>query len=108
MQGITSVQWEDNISTVEGIQYSWGRILISACLVINNVESLIMTKRYPRFLYYNMKFSFESFSKIEADFMPFESWAGVLQVQPCFEIIDNFVFGVFYLSFKFNCLCYCT
>ena len=21
--------------------------------------------------------------------MPFESWTGVLQVQPCFEIIDN-------------------
>ena len=23
--------------------------------------------------------------------MPFESWTGVLQVQPCFEIIDNFI-----------------
>ena len=29
--GITSVQWGDNISTVEFIQYSEGRILISAC-----------------------------------------------------------------------------
>ena len=28
----------DNISTVEGIPYSGGRILISACLVINNDE----------------------------------------------------------------------
>ena len=28
---ITSVQWGDNISTVEGIQYSGRRILISAC-----------------------------------------------------------------------------
>ena len=27
-----------------------------------------------------MKFSFGSFSKIQADFMPFESWTGVLQV----------------------------
>ena len=53
MQGITSVQWGitsvlwrvfstvgDNISTVEGIQYSGGRILISACLVINNDEKI--------------------------------------------------------------------
>ena len=30
----------DNISTVEGIQYSGGRILISACLVINNDEKI--------------------------------------------------------------------
>ena len=29
--GITSVQWGDNISTVEGIQYSGVRILISEC-----------------------------------------------------------------------------
>ena len=86
----------DNISTVEGIQYSGGRILISACLVINRL-----------FLYYDTKFSFGSFPKIQADFMPFESWTGVLQVQPCFEIIDNFIFGVLYLSFKFNCLCDC-
>ena len=40
MRGITSVQWRDNISTVEGIQYSGGRILISACLVINNDEKI--------------------------------------------------------------------
>ena len=33
--------------------------------------------------------------------MHFESWTGVLQVQPCFEIIYNFIFGVLYLSFKF-------
>ena len=31
----------DNISTVEGIQYSGGRILISACLVINNDEKIL-------------------------------------------------------------------
>ena len=89
----------DNISTVEGIQYSGGRMLISACLVINNDEKIWT------FLYYDTKFSFESFSKIQAYFMPFESWTGVLQVQSCFEIIDNFIFGVLYLSFKFNCLC---
>ena len=53
-----------------------------------------MTKRYRRFLYYDTKFSFGSFSKIQADLMPFESWTDVLQVQPCFEIIDNFIFGV--------------
>ena len=87
---------------MEGIQYSGGRILISACL------SLIVTKRYRRFLYYDTKFAFGSFSKIQAGFMPFESWTGVLQVQPCFEIIENFIFGVLYLSFKFNCLCDCT
>ena len=77
----------DNISTVEGIQYSGERILISACLVINNDEKM------STFLYYDTKFSFgRSFSKIQADFMPFESWTGVLQVQPCFEIIHNFIF----------------
>ena len=91
----------DNTSTVEGIQYSGGRILI------RHVWSLIMTKRHQRFLYYDTKFSFGSFWKIQADFMPFESWTGVLQVQPCFEIIDNFIFGVLYLSFKFNCICDC-
>ena len=32
--------------------------------------------------------------------MPFKSWTGVLQVQPCFEIIDHFIFGMLYLSFK--------
>ena len=53
-----------------------------------------MTKRYRRFLYYDTKFSFGSFSKIQADFMHVESWTGVLQVQPCFEIIYNFIFGV--------------
>ena len=100
--GITSVQLGDNISTVEGIQYSGGRILISACLVNNNDEKILT------FLYYDAKFSFGSFSKIQADFMLFESWTGVLQVQPCFEIIDNYIFGVLYLSFKFNCLCDCT
>ena len=55
-----------------------------------------MTKRYRRFLYYDTKFAFGSFSKIQAGFMPFESWTGVLQVQPCFEIIENFIFGVLY------------
>ena len=89
----------DNISTVEGIQYSGARILISACLVINNDE------KKSTFLYYDTKFSFGSFSKIRADFMPLESWTGVIQVQPCFEIIDNFIFGVLYLSIKFTCLC---
>ena len=67
-------------------------------MVINNDEKM------STFLYYDMKFSFGSFLKIQADFMHFESWTGVLQVQPCFEIIYNFIFGVLYLSFKFNCL----
>ena len=46
MWGITSVQWGIPsvlwrvFSTVEGIQYSGGRILISACLVINNDEEI--------------------------------------------------------------------
>ena len=56
------------------------------------------------FLHYDTKFSFGSFSKIQADFMPFESCTGVLQVQPCLEIIYNFIFGMLYLSFKFNSL----
>ena len=92
----------DNISTVEGIQYSGGRILISACLVINTDEkiSTFFVIRYEIFI--------RKFSKIQADFMHVESWTGVLQVQPCFEIIYNFIFGVLYLSFKFNCLCDCT
>ena len=84
---------------MEGIQYSGGRILISACLVIKNDEKILT------FLYYDTKFSFGSFSKIQADFMHFESWTGVLQVQHCFEIICNFIFGVLHLSFKSNCLC---
>ena len=25
--------------------------------------------------------------------MPFESWTGVLQIQPCVEIIENLIFG---------------
>ena len=92
----------DNISTVEGIQYSGGRILISACLVINNDEkiSTFFVLRYEICIW---KF-FENSSRFHA----FESWTGVLQVQPCFEIIENFIFGVLYLSFKFNCFCDCT
>ena len=52
MRGITSVQWGDNISTVEGIQYSGGRILISTCLVINNDEkiSIFFVLRYEIFI----------------------------------------------------------
>ena len=46
---------EDSISTVEGIQYSGGRILISACLAINNDEKI------STFLYYDTKFSLGSF-----------------------------------------------
>ena len=86
-----------NISTVEGIQYSGGRILISVCLFINNDEkiSTFFVLRYEIFI---RKF-FENSR---------ESWTGVLQVQPCFEIIYNFIFRVLYLSFKFNCLCDCT
>ena len=49
-------------------------------------------------MYYDTKFSFGSFSKIQADFMYFESWTGVLQVQPCGEIIYDFIFGVLCLS----------
>ena len=92
----------DNISTVEGIQYSEERILISACLVINNDENIstCFVLRYEIFI--------RKFLKIQADLMPYESWTGILQVQPCFEIIDNFIFGILYLSFKFNCLCDCT
>ena len=64
----------DNISTVEDIQYSGGRILISACLAINNDAIFCITIR-----------NFHSeVSKILADFMPFEIWTGVLQVQPYF------------------------
>ena len=99
MWGITSVQWGNNISTVEGIQYNGGRILISTRLVINNDEkiSTFFVLRYEIFI-----------QKFFENFMHFESWTGVLQVQPCFEIIYNFIFGVLYLSFKFNCLCDCT
>ena len=91
----------DNISAVEGIQLSEGRILISACLVINNDEkiSTFFVLRYEIFV---RKF-FEDSSRFHA----LESWTGVLQVHPCFEIIDNFIFGVLCLSFTFNCLCDC-
>ena len=66
----------DNIRTVEGIQYSGGRILISACLVINNDENILT------FFVLRYKIFIQEFLKIQADFMPFESWTGVLQVQP--------------------------
>ena len=56
----------DNISTVEGIQYSGGRILIliSACLVINNDEkiSTFFVLRYEIFI---RKF-FENSSRFHA------------------------------------------
>ena len=43
----------DNISTVEGIQYNGGRILISACLVINIDEkiSTFFVLRYEIFIW---------------------------------------------------------
>ena len=67
--GIASVLWRlfsivgDIISTVEGIQYSGGRILISACLVINNDEkiSTFFVLRYEIFI--------RKFSKIQTDLM---------------------------------------
>ena len=54
----------DNISTVEGILYSGGRILISACLVINNDEKDIdvFVLRYEIFI---QKF-FENSSRFHA------------------------------------------
>ena len=68
--GIPSVLWRlfstvgDNISTVEGIQYSGRRILISACLVINNDEkiSTFFVLRYEIFI---RKF-FENSSRFHA------------------------------------------
>ena len=45
----------DNFSTVEGIQYSGGRFLISACLAIKNEEKISI------FLYYETKFLFGVF-----------------------------------------------
>ena len=49
----------DNISTVEGIQYSGGRMLILACLVINNDETIstLSVLRYETFI---RKFSEDS------------------------------------------------
>ena len=63
--GITSVQWGDNISTVEGIQYSGVRILISACSGHEKILIFFVLRYEP---------SFGSFSKIQTDFMHFESW----------------------------------
>ena len=62
--GKTSVQWGDSFSTVEGIQYSGGRILISACLVINNDEKIFafFVLRYEIFI---RKF-FENSSRFHA------------------------------------------
>ena len=42
----------DSFSTVEGIQFDWGKILISACLVINNDEriSTLFVLRYEIFI----------------------------------------------------------
>ena len=62
MRGITSLHAgnnistvRDNISIVEGIQYSGGKILSSGCLAINSDEKI------STFLYYDKKFSFGSF-----------------------------------------------
>ena len=46
----------DNISTVEGIQYSGGRVLMSTCLAIKKGEKISIL-----FLYYETKFSFGSY-----------------------------------------------
>ena len=64
MQGDNISTVGDNISTVEGIQYSGGRSLISACLVINNDEKDIdvFVLRYEIFI---QKF-FENSSRFHA------------------------------------------
>ena len=89
--GITSVHTGDNISAVEGIQYSGGRILISACLSFDNDEEISI------FFCITIRNFRSEVSKILAGFMHFEIWTGVLQVQPCFEITDNFFWNA--LSF---------
>ena len=55
----------DNISTVEGIQYSWGRILILAYLVINNDKKIIDILCILRFEIFIQKF-FENSSRVHA------------------------------------------
>ena len=60
-----------------------------------------MSKRY-RYFCITIWNLYSEVSKILEGFMPFGSWTGVLQVQHCFEIIDTFVFGMLYLSFKFS------
>ena len=87
--GITSVQWA--ITSVLWRLFS----TVGQEFELRHVWSLIMTKRNRHF------------SKIQAYSMPFESWTDILQIQPCLEIIYNFIFGMLYLSFKFNCLCDC-
>ena len=90
----TSVHVGDNISTVgdntvEGIQYSGGRILISVCLVINNderdIEVFCITIR---------NFHSEVSRKFKQISCILRAGLGVLQVQSCFEIIYNFIFAV--------------
>ena len=48
----------DNISTVKGSQYNGGRILISACLAINNDEKILtfFVLRYEIFIRKFLKF----------------------------------------------------
>ena len=48
MQGDNISTVGDNIRTVEGIQYSGGRILTSTCLVINNDDLFVL--RYEIFI----------------------------------------------------------
>ena len=64
MQGNNINTVGENISTVEGIQYSGGRILILACLAINNDEkiSTFFVLRYEIFI---QKF-FEKSSRFHA------------------------------------------
>ena len=62
--GGTSVHAGDNINTVEGFQYSGGRILISACLVINN-DGKILTFFVLRYKIFIWEF-FENSSRFHA------------------------------------------
>ena len=92
--GIASVQWE--ITSV-----LWR--------VFSTVGKILNFGMFDHDIFCSRKLNFHSeVSKILADFMHFKRWTGVLRVQPCFEIIDYCIFGMLYLSFKFNCLCDCT
>ena len=73
MWGVASVQWGNNISTMEVIHYGGGRFFILACLTIKNDEKISI-------FFCIKKRNFHSeVSKILADFIPFRGLTDVLQ-----------------------------
>ena len=100
MWGITSVQW--GITSVLWRVFS----TVGEDFKFRHVWPLKTTKRYRHFLYYETKFSFGSFEN-SSRFHAFLELDWCTPGPTLFRNNDYFIFGMLYLSFKFNCLCDC-